>query len=128
MTVPQLKELVRDAFTPKPETHEIEMVFDVSGWLEDHIANLKNHIYPHVFRFFLGEDGKAKMVYKNWAQDETWRPSEEPLTILETMPSGFPRLIAPESKEKALSTKELEAKITQSSKRMTDAEVNWWKV
>ena len=128
MTVPQLQEVVKDSFTPKPENYDIDMIFDIAGWLDAHIAKMKNHIYPHVFRFYLGEDGKAKMVYKNWAQDETWKPEGEPYTILETLPTGYPRLIKPQPKEKALTKKELETKITQSSKRMTNAELDWWKV
>ena len=89
---------------------------------------IKNHVYPHVFRFFLGDDGKAKMEYKNWAQDEVWIPGGEPLTILEAIPQDFPLLLKPQARERALATNELQAKIQQSSKRMTYAEITWWKV
>jgi len=126
--VPQLLDIVRDSFTPQPENGQIDMVFDIAGWLNPHIVKIKNHIYPHVFRFFLGDDGKAKMFYKNWAQDETWKPEGEPITILPTLPEGVPLLVKPQPKDKALSIDELEGKVKQSSKRMTNAEMDWWKV
>lgn len=35
-------------------------MFDISGWLKPHIIKpLKNHIYPHSFKHYLGKNGKA---------------------------------------------------------------------
>ena len=84
--------MVEEAHTPRPECRDLEYIFDISGWLAEHIVSIRNHIYPHMFRFFLSEDKKAKMQYKNWANDKTWMPEGEPITILSTFP-GVPKLV-----------------------------------
>ena len=42
------------------------------------VAFCYNKILLSFFPSFLGEDKKAKMLYKNWANDETWQPADGP--------------------------------------------------
>ena len=93
MTVPELQATTTESYTTSPETHDLEWIFDISGWLDENIIKLKNHIYPHSFKFFHAGDGEARMVYKNWAQDKTWKPDDTPIIILPNVPVGTPTLI-----------------------------------
>ena len=77
MTMPVLHTLVEESYTPSPECHDLQYLFDISGWLTEHISPIKNNVYLHTFTFYLiGEDKKAKMLYENWAQttrrDSLW--------------------------------------------------------
>ena len=56
---------------------------------------MKNNVYPHTFRFFMRENRKAQMQYKNWATDATWLPHRKPLAILWSIPEGIPSLAQP---------------------------------
>ena len=93
MTLPELHTLVEESYTPTPECHDLQYVFDISGWLAEHIVPIKSHVYPHTFKFYLEEDKKAKMLYKNWANDETWQPVDGPLTILKSVSEEAPKLV-----------------------------------
>ena len=128
MTVPELHTTIRESYTPKPETFDLECVFDISAWLESHIATIKTHVYPHAFKFFRGKDGKAKMVYKNWAQDKLWQPTTgEPLIILPTLPNGIPKLTRPyPTGNESTSLSDLPSKLKGSSQRMSEEQLQWW--
>ena len=128
MTVPELHTTIREWYTSQPETFDLECVFDISAWLEGHIATIRNPVYPHAFKFFLGKDGKAKMVYKNWAQDKLWQPTtDEPLNILATLPEGILKLIRPYLTEKeSTSLSDLRSKLKGSSHRMSEEQLQWW--
>lgn len=94
-TLPDLQNVIKEAYNPMPECQELKMLFDISGWIGEHVLPMKNHVYPHAFRFFMGEDKKAQMQYKNWATDATWLPRGEPFTILRSIPKGIPSLVRP---------------------------------
>ena len=128
MTVPELHTTIRESYTPLPETFDLEYVFDISAWLEGHIATIKNHVYPHAFKFFLGENGKANMLYKNWAQDKIWQPTAgEPLIVLPTVPNGIPKLIRPYlAGKESTSPSDLRSKLKGSSHRMSEEQLRWW--
>ena len=126
--VPELHEAMKQAYTPRPETHNVELNYDISGWLSPHIIKIKNHVYPHTFKFFLGEDNKSKMVYKSWAQDKTWLPEGEPLTILESLPQGVPNVLRPGLGGKVtMKVNEIIAKVKASCHRMSQEHLAWWK-
>ena len=61
----------------------------------EHVPFMKNNVYPHTFRFFMRENRKAQMQYKNWATDATWLPHRKPLAILWSIPEGIPSLAQP---------------------------------
>ena len=128
ITVPELHTMIRESYTPQKETFNLECVFDISAWLEGHIATIRNHVYPHAFKFFLRKDGKVKMVYKNWAQDKLWQPTTgEPLTILPTLPNGIPKLIPPYlAGKESTSLSDLRSKLKGSSHRMSEEQLQWW--
>ena len=127
MTLPELHTLVEESYTPTPECQDLQCLFDISGWMAEHIVPIKNHVYPHTFKFFLGEDKKAKMLYKNWANDETWQPADGPLTILKKAPEGVPNLIRPTlGGRDAMPMKELKAKVQAGSHRMTEHQLHRW--
>ena len=109
MTMPELPTTTTESYTPAPETQDLKWVFDISGWLDEHIVKLKNHIYLHLFKFFHGGDGKARMAYKNWVQDKAWKPDDVPIILLPNLPVGTPSLIRP-----------------SSSHRMDDDQLQWW--
>ena len=125
--MPELHAMVEEAYTPRPECRDLEYIFDISGWLAEHIVSIRNHIYPHMFRFFLSEDKKAKMQYKNWANDKTWMPVGEPITILSTFPEGVPKLVRPTlGGKEAISLSDLSPKVPTGSHRMMEAQLHWW--
>ena len=118
---------MEESYTPTPECHDLQYLFDISGWLAEHIVPIKNHVYPHTFKFYLGEDKKAKMLYKNWANDETWQPADGPLTILKSVPEGAPKLVRPTlGGRDTMPLKDLKAKVQAGSHRMTEDQLHWW--
>ena len=127
MTVPELHTTTTESYTPAPETRDLEWVFDISGWMDKNIVRLKNHIYPHSFKFFRGGDGKARMIYKNWAQDKTWKPDDAPIIVLPNLPVGTPTLIRPSlGGKETTSIADLRSKLRSSSHRMDDDQHQWW--
>ena len=126
-TLPELQSVIQEAYTPMPECQELKVMFDISGWIGEHILPMKNHVYPHAFRFFLGEDRKAKMQYKNWANDDSWLPQgEPPLTILRSLPEGIPSLVRPTlGGKEGIPLKDLRGKLQSGSHRMTDPQLKW---
>lgn len=111
-----------------PECQELKVLFDISGWIGEHVLPMKNHVYPHAFRFFMGEDKKAQMQYKNWATDATWLPRGEPFTILRSIPKGIPSLVRPIlGRKEGMQLNDLLGKIETGSNRMTDAQLKWWR-
>ena len=128
MTVPELHQAVMNSFTPTPETEDVEVVYDISDWLLPHIVNVRNHTYPHTYKFFLNEQGKAVMNYKNWATDQVWQPEEEPIRILESLPEGLPSVIQPGlGGKETIKIEDLNSKIAGSCHRMTNEQLQWWK-
>ena len=60
------------------------------------------------------------MIYKHWTKDETWQPSDGPLTILTSVPEGAPKLIRPTLRGRdAIPRKEFKTKVQAGSHRMT---------
>ena len=106
--------------------YELVELFDFKSWLEPHTSTLKNHIYPHAFKFE-EKDGTVQMFYKCWASDQRWLPSEEGgLVVLSTIPTGRPCLLRPEYK-KSLSTDDLKSKVDKCRVRMDMGQYGWWK-
>lgn len=127
ITVPELHATVKESYTPTPESRDVQWIFDISGWLAPHIAQIKNHVYPHAFKFFLGDDKRAKMIYKNWAQDKTWQPIDKPITLLTTKPQGIPALVRPIlGGKEPMKLTDLSSKIKAGSHRMTEEQLRWW--
>ena len=42
-------EACRKTHTPKAETN---LMYDIKKWLEPHLNGIKNHVYPHSYKFF----------------------------------------------------------------------------
>ena len=88
---------------------------------------MKNNVYPHTFRFFMRENRKAQMQYKNWATDATWLPHRKPLAILWSIPEGIPSLAQPILRcKEGIQRDELLGKTKRGSNRMRDAQLKWW--
>ena len=73
MTLPALVRNIQKAYTPVPDVHVIEFIFDIKGWTKPFLNKIKSHMYPHTYRFFK-RNGQVPMKHKNWASDETWLP------------------------------------------------------
>ena len=123
MTLPALERNIRKAHTPAAEVHVVDFIFDIKGWLEPFLNTIKNHVYPHAYRFFK-RNGQVLMKYKNWASDRTWLPDGPGLRMLNGMPQGAPLLVRPETK-KLLDLKDLQDAITKC-KRLTNEDKLWW--
>ena len=110
-----------------PETHTLNTTYDISGWLGPHIIKMKNHVYPHTFKFFPDADNKSKMVYRNLANDKTWQPEGEPLTVLKSLPQGIPKILRPSlGGTKIMKINELISKVKASCHRMSQQHLSWW--
>ena len=59
------------------------------GWIGGHLLSMKNHVYPHTLKFFMGDNKKAQMQYKNWATDATRLPHRELCMILRSIPEVY---------------------------------------
>lgn len=93
----------------------------------EHDPFMKNNVYPHTFRFFMRENRKAQMQYKNWATDATWLPHRKPLAILWSIPEGIPSLAQPILRcKEGIQRDELLGKTKTGSNRMRDAQLKWW--
>ena len=47
MTLPALVRKTQKAYTPVPNVHVIEFIFDIKGWIKPFLNKIKNHVYPH---------------------------------------------------------------------------------
>lgn len=124
MTLPALEEHIQKAHTPIAETILVNYVYDIKNWLEPYLNGIKNHVYPHSYKFFKKE-GKVQMKYKAWANDKTWLPEASGLQILNGVPDGTPSLVKPEFR-KQLDTKQLEESVSKC-KRMSLEDRQWWR-
>lgn len=124
MTLPALEEHIEKAHTPMAETILVNYVYDIKNWLEPYLNGIKNHVYPHSYKFFK-KDGKVQMKYKAWANDKTWLPEGSGLLMLNGVPEGTPSLVRPEFR-KQLETKQLEESVAKC-KRMSSEDRQWWK-
>lgn len=89
MTLPALEKHVEKAHTPMAETNLVDFVYDIKKWLEPYLNGIKNHIYPHSYKFFK-KNGKVQMKYKAWANDKTWLPEGSGLQMLNGVQDGDP--------------------------------------
>lgn len=66
---------------------------------------------------------------ENWAQDETWLPVEEPITLLTNVPEKILPLIRPSLGGKIpTAIDELKSKVESSSHRMTNSRSVGWQI
>ena len=42
---------MRKAHTPTAETIIIDYVYDIKQWIEPYLNGIKNHVYPHSYKF-----------------------------------------------------------------------------
>ena len=92
-------------------------------WLEPYLNNVKNHVYPHSYKFFK-KNGKVEMKYKAWARDEKWIPEGNSLHILNGIPEETPSLVRLDDR-KLLEVKQLEDLVSKC-KRMSAKDRQWW--
>ena len=70
---------------------------DVKQWMEKAAFNsLSGHSQQHQFKLVLGNDGKAELFYKKWSTTPSWLPKGKGLTLLDSLPSGVPKLLKPD--------------------------------
>ena len=51
MRLPELYTLVEESHAPTTECQYLQYLFDISGWLAEHIVPFKNHVYlSHDFK------------------------------------------------------------------------------
>ena len=62
MTLPALVRNIQKAHTPAPDIHMID-IFDTKNWIKPFVNKIKNHVYPHMYRFFK-RNGQVRMKYK----------------------------------------------------------------
>ena len=55
MTLSALVRNIQKAHTPAPDVRVIGFIFDIKGWIEPLLNKIKNHVYPHTYRFFKSE-------------------------------------------------------------------------
>lgn len=70
----ELKSVIQQSYSPRPETYEIDEVYDVMEWMKPHTPNLHDHLKVHQFKFERNEHGHTKMFYKEWSTDPFWLP------------------------------------------------------
>lgn len=125
MTIQELLELITSCYSPSPEAEQLQFLYDVSGWLEPHIARIKNQVYPHSFKFAKDNSGKVGMWYKKWAKDTVWLPEKGPLYILKSIPRDIPPMIRPNS-QKMPKIEDMKSKVTKCACRMSTQQIAWW--
>ena len=123
MTLPALEKGIQKAHTPSAETIMVDFVYNIKEWIETCLNKIKNHVYPHSYRFSK-RDGKGEMKYKAWAKDKNWLPEGKGLRMLHSIPKGTPCLVKPDTR-KLLDIKQLEDCVAKC-KRLTAADRNWW--
>ncbi len=123
MTLPELKSNIRRAHKPEAETHVIDFIYDIKSWIEPCLNPIKNHIYPHTYKF-TKVNGEVVMKYKQWATDETWLPEGPGEKILAEVPKGAPSIVRPDT-NKMLEVKAL-AECVKKCKRLNAEQREWW--
>ena len=123
MTLPELMYNIQKAHTPEAEVHIINYMFDIKKWIEPCLNTLKNHVYPHAYKF-TKRNGEVIMKYKQWANDEFWLPDGPGLKILAKQPEGTPALIRPDTK-KMLDVDAL-ADCVKKCPRLKGNQKEWW--
>ena len=101
----------------------MDFVFDIKKWIEPCLNNIKNHVYPHAYKF-MKRNGKVVMKYKQWANDEMWLPEGSGLRILAKQPEGTPPLVRPET-NKMMGVDSL-ADCVKKCRRLTAEQRTWW--
>ena len=124
MTLPALERNVQKAHTPTAETFVVEYVYDIKTWLEPCLNSIKNHVYPHSYKFYK-KNGKVEMKYKAWASDERWLPEGTGLILLNGLPEGIPFLVKPDTR-KLLEVKQLQDCVSKC-KRLNTEDRQWWR-
>lgn len=123
MTLPELKDNIRKAHTPEAEPFLIEYVFDIKSWIEPCLNPIKNHIYPHSYKFSI-RNNDVVMKYKQWANDESWLPEGPGLHLLASEPKGAPILVRPDT-AKIMEVSALK-ECVKKCKRLTSQQKTWW--
>lgn len=90
--------------TPSAETIMVDFVYNINEWIEPCLNKIKNHVYPHSYRFSK-RDGQG-------------------LRMLHSVPKGTPCLVKPDTR-KLVDIKQLEDCVAKC-KRLTAADRNWW--
>ena len=98
MTLPALEKGIQKAHTPSAETIMVDFVHNIKEWIEPCLNNIKNHIYPHSYRFSK-RDGKGETKYKAWAKDKNRLPEGKGLQMFHSIPKGTPRLVKPDTRK-----------------------------
>lgn len=116
--------LTQKAHTPVPDTHVINYSYDIKKWIEPCLNNLKNHIYPHTYKF-TKRNVEVMTKYKQWATDESWLPEGPGHQILAAKkPEGAPSLVRPDT-HKMMEVNAL-ADCVKKCKRLTADQKEWW--
>lgn len=123
MTLPGLIDNIGKAHTPAAEVHVVDYMFDIKNWIEPCLNSLKNHIYPHSYKF-TKRNGEVVMKYKQWANDESWLPDGPGLQILAKVPEGVPTLVRPDT-NKMMEVDTL-VDCVKKCKRLTSTQREWW--
>ena len=123
MTLPELKNNIRQAHTPEAETHTVDFIFDIKKWIEPCLNTIKNHVYPHAYKF-MKINGRVVMKYKQWANDEKWQPEGSGLHILAKQPEGILPLVRPDT-NKLMDVSALDDCVKKCRQLMAEQQT-WW--
>ena len=78
-----MEECVKASNKHVSEVSTLTYVYDVRGWISDHLEEIRYHTQPHIFLFKRNPtSGRSQMFYKHWSHD-SWEPSgSSGLTLL----------------------------------------------
>ena len=77
-----MEECVKASNKSVSQVSTLTYIYDVRGWIRDHLDEIRYHTQPHIFLFKCNPStGRSEMFYKHWSHD-SWEPSGSGLVLL----------------------------------------------
>ncbi|VDI10494.1 Hypothetical predicted protein [Mytilus galloprovincialis] len=112
----------QNCYNPKPTSIKTCQVYNYSEWITPYIAPMSGHSRHHIYKFKL-ENGKTKMVFKEWTTTKAWRECEgSDRYPLLRLPTTQPKLLQPNFQD----LDKVESSILGARKFIDKEDMIWW--
>ncbi|XP_071143255.1 uncharacterized protein [Mytilus edulis] len=121
-TMDSLMNGFQNCYNPKPTSIKTCQVYNYSEWITPYLAPMSGHSRHHVYKFKL-ENGKTKMVFKEWTTTKAWRECEgSDRYPLLRLPTTQPKLLQPNFQD----LDKVENSILGARKYIDKEDMIWW--
>lgn len=131
MTLKDLGETIKEAYSPSPEIHILNYLPDVKSWIKPHVEDLSGHSEPHQFKLEKdGRNGAVKVHCRKWSTSKHWSPvtikdGNDPIVLFDSTPKGAPSNVAVDLQTIIASMK---TDVPKYGFQFSPEQKQWWKV